>query len=76
MDCSLSGSSVRGILQARILELIATPSPSGAPGLLHWQADYLPLRHLGSPYLSIESSNSFIIIFPLKLDSFQLVVFC
>ena len=26
MDCSLSGSSVRGILQARILDWVAMPS--------------------------------------------------
>ena len=29
MDCSLPGSSVHGILQARILEWVATPSSSG-----------------------------------------------
>ena len=29
MDCSLPGSSVHGILQARILELAATPSSLG-----------------------------------------------
>ena len=27
MDCSLPGSSVHGILQARILEWVAIPSP-------------------------------------------------
>ena len=30
MDCSLPGSSVRGILQARILEWVAMPSPRGS----------------------------------------------
>ena len=30
IDCSLSGSSVRGILQARILEWVAMPSSRGA----------------------------------------------
>jgi len=29
MDCSLPGSSVRGILQARILEWVAMPSSRG-----------------------------------------------
>ena len=33
MDCSLPGSSVRGILQARIREPVATPSPGGLPDL-------------------------------------------
>ena len=31
MDCSQPGSSVRGILQARILEWVATPSSRGIP---------------------------------------------
>ena len=31
MDCSLSGSSVRGILQARILEWVAIPFPGHLP---------------------------------------------
>ena len=48
VDCSPPGSSVHGILQARILEWVAFPSPrdlpnigieSGSPKL---QADYLP----------------------------------
>ena len=33
MDCSLPGSSVRGILQARILEWIAMPSSRDLPDL-------------------------------------------
>ena len=31
MDCSSSGSSVRGILQARILEWVPFPSPGDFP---------------------------------------------
>ena len=31
MDCSLSGSRVHGILQARILERVATSSPGDLP---------------------------------------------
>ena len=61
MDCNPPGSSVRGILQARILEWVAIPFSSYSlfqgifptqglnPGLPHWQADSLPLSHLGSP---------------------------
>ena len=50
MDCSLSGSSVHGILQARILEWVAMPSSRGSSQprdwpsllcLLHWQAGHL-----------------------------------
>ena len=52
MDCRPPGSSVHGILQARILEWVAMPSSRGLgnPGinahflcLLHWQAGSLPL---------------------------------
>ena len=31
MDCSLPGSSVNGIIQARILEWVATPSSGNLP---------------------------------------------
>ena len=31
IDCSLPGSSVRGILQARTLEWVAVPSPGDLP---------------------------------------------
>ena len=53
MDCSLPGSSVCGILQARILEWIAMPSSKGSSWprdqtrvsyvYLHWQVGSLPL---------------------------------
>ena len=59
MDCSLPGSSVHGISQARILEWIAISDPAGdlpTQGsnlsllhLLHWQAGSLPLVPLGKP---------------------------
>ena len=61
MDCSLPGSSVHGILQARILEGVAMPSSRGfswprdrTPNLdllciLHWQMGSLPLVPLGKP---------------------------
>ena len=52
MDCSPPGSSVHGILQARILEWVAMPSSRASfqPGiklcllhLLHWQVGSIPL---------------------------------
>ena len=55
MDCSLPGSSVHGVFQARILEWVAIPSPgylpdtgmeSGSPTL---QADSLPSKPQGKP---------------------------
>ena len=54
MGCSLPGSSVHGILQARILEWVTIPFSRGSSQLrgqilvfLHWQADSLPLSHQG-----------------------------
>ena len=53
MDCSLPGSSVHGLPQARILGWVAVSSSRDLPS---WgiesespalQADYLPLSHLG-----------------------------
>ena len=62
MDCSLPASSVHGIFQARILEWVAISSSRGIfptqgsnPRLLHWQADSLPVSHLGSPGISQRS---------------------
>ena len=55
MDCSPPGSSVHGVLQARILEWVAIFFSRGSsltqgsnPCLLHWQADSLALNHQGS----------------------------
>ena len=58
-DCGLSGSSVHGILRARILEQVAISHFRGPSQprnqnccllcLLHWKVDSLPLYHLGSP---------------------------
>ena len=55
-DCSLPGSSVHGILQARILEWVAIPFFQGIfpihgsnPGLLHYRQILNRLSHQGSP---------------------------
>ena len=63
MDCSPPSSSVRGILQARILEWVAMPSSRGSSQprelnpsllrLLHWQAGSLPLVTPGKPISSM-----------------------
>ena len=65
MDCSPSGSSVHGILQASILEWVAVPSFRGSSRprdqtcllhLLHWQADSLtlaPSGKLSSYYMTV-----------------------
>ena len=57
MDYSPPCSSVPGILQARILEWVATFSSRGFSqprdpnsSLLDWQVDALTVSHLGSPF--------------------------
>ena len=55
MDCSPPGSSIHGILQARILEWVAIPSLGDFPdpGMEHsspaLQGDSLPSEPLGKP---------------------------
>ena len=61
VDCSPPGSSVHGILQARILEGVAMPSSKGSSQprdqtllhlllhLVHWQAGSVPLAPPGKP---------------------------
>ena len=63
MDCSLPGSSVQGILQARRLECVAI-SLSGDllieglnPGLLHCRQILYHLSHQGSPNLVVDDDR-------------------
>ena len=58
MDCSLSGSSVHGILLATLLEWVAISSSRGSQGpnphllcFLHWQVDSLPAEPWDWPTL-------------------------
>ena len=63
VDCSSPGSSVHGVLQARILQWVAVPSPGDLPNprgiepmslcLLYWQASSLPLAPPGKPYIHV-----------------------
>ena len=64
MDCSLSGSSVHGILQARILELVSIsssrvifPTQESTLGLLHRRQILYQLSHQESPILRSEDIN-------------------
>ena len=70
-DCSLLGSSVHEIVQARRLECVATSSTRGSSWrrdrsciscmcVLHWQVDSLPLNHLGHPPRHIRTGTSFL----------------
>ena len=63
MDCSAPGSSVHGILQARILERVAMPSSRGSSQprhrtqVSHIADGFFRLSHQGSPYVSIITLN-------------------
>ena len=64
MDCSLQGSSLHGILQARILKWVAMPSSRGSyqpmdltPGLLHCRKILYCLSHQGSPNTKMINSQ-------------------
>ena len=57
LDCSLPGSSVHGILPARIQ--VNFPTQGSTLHLLHWQTDSLPLCHLGRPPLWVLLNNFF-----------------
>ena len=68
MDCSLPGSSVHGIFEARILQWVAIsyqglfPIQGSKLHLLHlpyWQADSLPLCHLESSGFKLYKINFF-----------------
>ena len=57
MDCSLPGSSVHGVFQARVLEWVSisfsrgSSQPQGSnPGLPHCRQTLYCLSHQGSPY--------------------------
>ena len=56
VDCSLPGSSIHGILQAKLLEWVAVPFTRGIfltqgsnPSLLHRRRIVYPLSHQGNP---------------------------
>ena len=73
MDWSLPGSSVHGILQARVLEWIATffltqGSNPRVLHLLHWQAGSLPLVPPGKPKIQYNNPE-------LDYDGFSVDVF-
>ena len=71
MDCSLPGSSVHGILQARILEWVAMPSSRGLPNPVMeprspaLQEDSLPSEPPGKP----ENEQIFIPIFKTEIEA-------
>ena len=76
---SLPGSSVHGIFQARLLEQVAISFYTGiflAQGLnlclLYWQADSLPLHHLGSPHACTHIYNYFCVYLYVSLFNIEM----
>ena len=76
MVYSPPGSSVHGILQARILEWVATPSSRGSsrprdqpesPVSFALQVHHLPLSHPGRPYVVTEPQFESYSKFPLAI---------
>ena len=57
MDYSPPGSSVHGILPARILEWVGMPNPGNEVGSPALQADSLPSEPPGKPKLAILSQG-------------------
>ena len=73
MDCSQPGSSVHGILQARILEWVAIPFPGDLPnpgikpGSFVLQADYL----LSEPPGKLSTSIFVSVLLPNLKDGYR-----
>ena len=74
MDCSPPGSSVHGILQARILQWVTISSSRGifptqglSPGLLHCRPMLYYLSHQGSNIIRSEVRSEVVAIYVKKL---------
>ena len=84
LDCTLPGSSVHGILQARILEWVAMPSSRGSsPPRDQTHVSYISCigrqvlyhkRHLGSP--KIKDRRTYLFLAPNSKDSCIPSVLC
>ena len=72
MDCSLPGSSVRGILRQEYWSGLPCPPPGDLPDpgmephLLHLKANSLPLSRWGSPHSYSSASYFHFVTWPLK----------
>ena len=53
MDCNLAGSSVCGILQARILELVAVPFSRGSSQ----PRDWTQVSHIAGRFFTMEATS-------------------
>ena len=60
MDCSLPGSSVHGILQARILEWVAMPFSRGSS----WPRNWTQVSRIGGRFFTIWATREVLVIIP------------
>ena len=84
MDYSPPGFSVHGIFQARTLEWVAVSFSRGFVltqesnqhllQLLHWQADSLPLSHLGSPMGVLLTKNAVMEVYHRQGSGVQVAI--
>ena len=72
MDCSPPGSSVFGILQARILEWVAIPFSRTEPRSSTLQADSLPSEPPGKPWNILRINKIFLLFLALAPYSLHL----
>ena len=70
MDCSLSGSSVHGILQARILEWVAIPFSKGSS----WPKDQTQVSCIAGRLFTIWTTRK-ALVFRLKTYKFLTTIF-
>ena len=79
MDCSPLGFSLCGILQTRILEWVAISFSRGSSSskdqthISYWQADSLPLSHLGSPLKGVPGTQMNPVLMGLSVLSLPLL---
>ena len=90
VDCGPPGSSVHGVLQARILEWVAIPSPGELPNpeiklaspvspeSPALQVDSLSLSHWGSPVLNMRQCYNVSLKYQLWFIKFirKIIVYC
>ena len=74
MDCGLPGSSVHGILQARILEWVAIPFSKGSS----WPRDWTQVSHIAGRFFTIWATTEaqIYLLLLLLLSRFSRVQLC
>ena len=69
MDCSSPGSSVHGVLPARILEWVATPFSWGSS----WLRDWTQVSHMAGRFFTVWATTE--ILKPVRTEVMQVHVF-